>query len=116
MVENNGNAVTKRTLFPFGKDRQSLEASINGHKLKSLTPSDAILNVIINEIQPYEKGKLGLYGLHTLDITDKHHVLIPTAANLIIRDKLDLLDNSGQKTGYTISGMTLSYAGIWVMD
>ncbi len=38
-------------------------------------PSDTVLSVIVNDIQPYENGKLGLYGLHSLDITDKHHIL-----------------------------------------
>ena len=27
---------------------------------------------------------MGLYGLHLLDITDKHHVLIPTAQDIVI--------------------------------
>jgi hypothetical protein len=108
MVEENERTVTKHTLFPFGKDRKSLEGSINGQKLERLTPSDAIIDVILNEIQPYEYGKLGLYGLHLLDITDKHHVLIPTTANMVIREPTELLDEFGQETGYSFSGMTLS--------
>jgi hypothetical protein len=107
MVEENGRTVTRHTLFPFGEDRESLKGSINGQKLKGLTPSDAVIDIILNEIQPYEAGKLGLYGLHLLDITDKHHVLIPTTANMVIREPTELLDEFGQKTGYTISGMTL---------
>jgi hypothetical protein len=59
MVKENGRTVTRYTLFPFGKCRKSLEGSINGQKLEGLTPSDAIIDVILNEIQPYEAGSLG---------------------------------------------------------
>jgi hypothetical protein len=82
MVEANGRQVTRRTLFPFGEDEKSLKGSINGHKHLGLTPSDAVIDTIIDRIQPYEGGQLGLYGLHLLDITDKHHVLIPMAQEM----------------------------------
>ena len=70
MVEANANQVSDWT--HFRKSRKSLEDLINGHKNSRLTPSDTVIGAIIDKIQPYENGKLGLYGLHLLDITDKH--------------------------------------------
>jgi hypothetical protein len=86
--------------FPFGKDRQSLEGSINGHKAKGIAPSDLVLSKSMDEIQPYERGVLDLYGLHKLDITDKHHVLIPTRREMRI-------DNLVLPGGGGIRGITL---------
>jgi hypothetical protein len=82
MVEANGNQVSDWTHFPFRKSRKSLEDLINGHKNSRLTPSDSVIDAIIGGIQPYETGNLGLYGLHLLDITDKHRVLIPMAQEM----------------------------------
>jgi hypothetical protein len=82
MVEANRSQITRDTYFPFRKDETALKASINGHKLKGLTPSDAVIATIVDVIQPYEGGKFGLYGLHLLDITDKHLVMIPMAQEM----------------------------------
>jgi len=86
--------------------RQSLEGSINGHKKLRLTPTDAVITAIIELIQPYMSGKLGLYGLHTLDITDKHHVLIPTVQE-IAANRIDILNQHGQPVG-TIKGLHIT--------
>ena len=91
--------------FPFHGDRQSLIGSINGHKGKGITPSESVINVIVNEIQPYAGGKLNLKGLHDLDITDKHIVLIPTTSAMHI-ESLEFRDASGAKTGSGIFGIT----------
>jgi hypothetical protein len=106
VCEANGCVFSEWRRFPFGKCRQSLEGSIKGHKQKGLAPSDKVIAAILDEIQPYSGGKLGLYGLHDLDITDKHLVLIPTAATMTI-NQLDILDSAGAKTGYSFEGFTL---------
>ena len=56
IARSNGAQITRNTLFPFGKDRQSLVGSVNGHKsLGWLT--DPVVNAIVDGIEPYEGGK-----------------------------------------------------------
>lgn len=106
VCEANGVPFSHYRRFPFGKDRQSLEGSINGHKKEGIAPSDKVIAAILDEIQPYGGGKLGLYGLHELDITDKHIVLLPTSSRMAI-ERLDVVDSAGAKTGTRIEGITL---------
>jgi hypothetical protein len=103
VAEANGATFDEWRRFPFGRDRKSLEGSINGHKQKGTTPSDKVIAAILDKIQPYEAGNLGLYGLHQLDITDKHIILIPTLSQMTIR-RLDLQAGS---TPWRIKGVTL---------
>ena len=95
-----------RRQFPFGKHRQRLENSIKKWKQQQITPSDKVIAAILNEIEPYEGGKLGLYGLHRLDITDKHTVLIPTVSTFHI-EQLDYVDDAGAKLTGLIQGITI---------
>jgi hypothetical protein len=37
----------------------------------------AVISAIVNEIKPYKGGNDPLRALHDLDITDKHHLLVP---------------------------------------
>lgn len=106
-ADANSATFDKFRRFPFGKDRQSLEGSINGHKTKRLTPSDAVIAAILDEIQPYEGGKLGIYGLNELDVTDKHLVLIPTTSTVRI-ERLDFVDERGAKAGGGIRNLIIS--------
>jgi len=106
VCEANGAAFSEWRRFPFHQGRKSLEGSINGHKKEGIAPSDKVGTAILDEIQPYEGGQLGLYGLHKLDITDKHLVLIPTTSSLAI-ERLDTVDHTGAKTGGGIEGITL---------
>jgi hypothetical protein len=105
-AEANSATFSEYRKFPFAKDRKSLEGSINGHKQKGLTPSDKVIDVILDHIQPYEGGQFGLYALNKLDITDKHIVLIPTSTQVAI-DSLDFVDATGAKTGSGIYGITI---------
>jgi len=77
LVEANGGEFSNRVKFHFGSDRPSVEGSING-QAKSTLPHQDVIDFIINDMQPYRGGALHLYDLHRLDITDKHHLLLPT--------------------------------------
>lgn len=83
MVENNGGVWADRIKFPFFGDRPSAEGSINGQPPTS-RPSRAVLDYIFGELEPFPGGKLALYDLHRLDITDKHQLLLPTKLRLSI--------------------------------
>ena len=106
VAEAKGAVFDEYRKFPFAEQRQPLEGSIKGHKQKRTTPNDEVIAAIVDEIQPYEGGKLGLYGLHKLDITDKHVVLIPTQSALRI-ERLDYVDPTGAKHTGAIQGITI---------
>lgn len=94
LIEHNGGTADDYARFPFYQKRSELEGSINGQKKAGKSPSEAICAAIVDEMQPYDGGKLGLYGLHRLDITDKHLVLIPTEPRMHI-GRLEFLDERG---------------------
>jgi hypothetical protein len=93
LVTHNGSVPNTQTQFYFAKDRSSLEGTIGRQAADSL-PAQRIIDLILNEIQLFEGGKLDLYGLHRLDITDKHLLLIPTMRSLKI-ERLDILGERG---------------------
>jgi hypothetical protein len=105
VAEANNAGPSDYRRFPFGEDRQALEGSIKGHKKDGIAPSDRVITAILDEVQPYEGGKLGLYGLHKLDITDKHVVLIPTVSRMAVDQGLDVFIPGQPK--FTFRGMTL---------
>lgn len=77
LIEANGQRVDDSAMFPFVKHGKELEGRIRGRKEPNPVPSEPVIKTIIDSIQPYEGGCTGLYGLHLLDRTDKHRVLIP---------------------------------------
>ncbi len=104
LVQATGGTTTDYTAFKFGKDRQSLEGSMKGAKEDRLP--DEIITLILDEIEPYAGGKLSLYDLHRLDITDKHSVLLPLQRALHV-DMLDLVGPDGKPTGGGIQGISI---------
>lgn len=89
LVEANGGTVNRHTRFPFSEkgSRQDLEGSVKGHAKTGNAPSDKMIAVIFDEIQPYPGGKgADLVKLHVLDIADKHMVLLPTEQRTHIED------------------------------
>lgn len=66
---------TPRTMFPVRNTVQELKAAISGG-LKEHAPAE-IIDFIVNVIQPYKGGNgEAIWGLHGLDIDDKHKLLI----------------------------------------
>ena len=69
--------------FPVKKTRDDLKASINGLKENA---SEEVKRFIVDVIQPYEGGDGEiLLGLHSLDIEDKHRLLIAYRQFAVIR-------------------------------
>jgi hypothetical protein len=88
LVEANGGTVNKHTKFPFTEkgSRKELEDSAKAHAEKAGGPSDKIIAVVFDDIQPYPGGKgADLIKLHVLDIADKHMMLLPTEQRTEIR-------------------------------
>lgn len=75
LVEANGGTPTDRTAFPISDTIEQFESGYLG-KLEGCS-TDAI--DLIQKLRPYKKGNYLLWGLHRLDIVDKHRLLITTA-------------------------------------
>lgn len=83
LIEANGHTTNRDSSFPFGKDRQSILGTIQRHINSGNGPSNAVRDLILDRIQPFPGGNgEPLYGLHRLDITDKHVVLLPTMTKI----------------------------------
>jgi hypothetical protein len=66
------------THFPFRDTRKELIDTINGGQIK--VAGIDIVDLIVDTIKPYKGGNDALHAIHSLDITDKHRLLIPTAS------------------------------------
>jgi hypothetical protein len=73
------------TKFPIYETRDKLVAAANGGP-KEKAPK-AIIDFIVDSIQPYKRGRgEPLWGLHALDIEDKHRLLIAKKDVTLIRN------------------------------
>lgn len=76
LVSMHGGTVSKWTNFPFRDTRKEVEDTINSGEIK-IAGKD-IIDLILDVIKPYKGGDDALCALHSLDIADKHRLLIPT--------------------------------------
>lgn len=84
IVELNGKVAGDYTKFPIG----SMDYVKSQLTVKNPHPSEIVMECILNEIRPCEtpEGDGIIFGLHKLDIADKHKVLIPVAGAVNIVD------------------------------
>ena len=96
LVEANGHVVSRQTYFPFGDNSNSVSGTINGQIAAGSGPSDKVRDAILNVVQPFPGGKgERLYGIHKLDRTDKHRILIPTASRVHLHGFKVVTPNGG---------------------
>ena len=81
-IESRIGKPDRSTKFPFYQTRSELVGAIENRNLKA---APEISRVIIDDIKPYKGGNDLLYGLHDLDITDKHKLLIPIVSIVELR-------------------------------
>jgi len=74
IISLSGGTPSKWASFPIRETRQELEGAING-EIKIAGPD--IVDIILNAIKPYRGGNDSICALHSLDIADKHRLLIP---------------------------------------
>ena len=68
---------TRYTKFPIYKSRQEFEAAVSGG-FKEKVPF-AVFDFLVTDVEPFLGGNgAGLWHLHTLDIEDKHRILLTT--------------------------------------
>src|SRR5688572_11387500 len=78
IVLKSGKTPDNATKFPFHGKRQEVIGQINSGKIKAAGP--IVRDLIVDMIKPYRGGNDLLYGLHDLDILDKHRLLIVVIA------------------------------------
>jgi len=64
-----------RTKFPLANDRKHLESLLT--KTAKIDPSSPLFQLLVERIKPYKGGDVDICAIHTFDIDDKHHLLIP---------------------------------------
>ena len=72
-----GRKNVRNIYFPFAKSADTFEDAIKNRKINKTTPN------IVNEfrgLKAYEGGDAILYGIHTLNLSDKHQLLITIKA------------------------------------
>jgi hypothetical protein len=68
-------SIGNQTKFPIFPVRDKVESALRGIKIDSVVP--ALFDLVVNKIQPYEGGNESIWPIHTLDIDDKHRLLLP---------------------------------------
>lgn len=71
------NASADNVYFPFCRNASELENMIQRRNMHRAAPDIVDL---VRAMKPYKDGNPMLRGIHDLDITDKHHSLIPVAS------------------------------------
>jgi len=77
LVELCGGKPDKDISFPIVETQMQLEATMKNKKIKIIGTDN--IKLMCDVIKPYKGGNNNLFGLHRLDIADKHRTLIPTA-------------------------------------
>ena len=65
----------ERTKFPVYPTRNDLELALRNLQVNTAAPN--FFNLLIRDIQPYDRGDFAVRPVHEIDIRDKHRLLIP---------------------------------------
>ncbi|HME33760.1 MAG TPA: hypothetical protein VKF84_00885 [Candidatus Sulfotelmatobacter sp.] len=68
-------SINNQTKFPIFPVRDKVEAALRGVKIDSAAP--ALFDLVLRQVKPYEGGNESLWSIHSLDIDDKHRLLLP---------------------------------------
>lgn len=94
------SVVDEYSKFPIRRTRQEVENTLKGRKIDTACP--ALYKRVVSEIKPYIGGDDSLYGLHDLDISDKHLDLIPAITPSVLVG----ITFKNEETGERITGNT----------
>lgn len=75
LVKRNGNNPSTLTCFPIAESIEKYEAE-SPRKVEGMAKTD---KEAISLLKPYKGGNDALWGLHRMDILDKHHLLTTAA-------------------------------------
>jgi hypothetical protein len=107
IIERAGRDTGPRVKFPFYPNKKELICSPPIREIEATSQTD-IVSLIINDIRPYPGGNDSLYALHKLDITDKHHFLVPNVSVTELRH-VNLDVGKAKFRGYTLR---VSHGGV----
>jgi hypothetical protein len=86
---------TDKVIFPSRKTRDQLKVAVD-RRLKGKAP-ERIIDYIVESIQPYERGNGdAIWQLHSLDIVDKHRLIIPKLQFEWVRN-IRYIDETGEE-------------------
>ena len=89
IVELSGGTPTRSTCFPIRKDNQGIDDAIN----QALDGANDRAKSLVRRLKPYQGSNDLLWKLHSLDIVDKHRLLIGVGSaykNVVIQMKMDV--------------------------
>jgi hypothetical protein len=80
IVAEIGNPTGTFTKFPISPDhpKQWLEGALA--KTAGIDPTSRIYDFLVNHVKGYQGGDSDILAIHSLDIDDKHRLLIPTVS------------------------------------
>ncbi|MDT3683834.1 MAG: hypothetical protein RO009_02175 [Pseudorhodoplanes sp.] len=90
--------VPDKVQFPFCKRAEGFESVLTNRQIK--VAGEEIAQKF-RDLKPYPGGNDILYGLHVLDVTDKHELIVPVWSRLAI-DRLDISDVDPSVTNFII--------------
>jgi hypothetical protein len=94
-----GGTPTKWTRFPIFDTEDRLVATLNG-ALEQRQITVPVVRFTVDSIKPHQGGNPALWGLHNLNIRDKHEILVPVL-KLVLVDGVHLEDNEHRPIGKT---------------
>jgi hypothetical protein len=100
MIEGFGGTLHRHTHFPIRETRQEVISAVDNGAVNG-APTD-LITVLIDIMQPYKGGNDTLYDVHTLDVLDKHRMIIPTFDMFPL-----ILTEGGKPTGPNVMGTSI---------
>ena len=89
---------TAHSRFPIFPSREKLENCFISSALKQRQIRREIADFIVDEIRPYNGGNEALWGLHELNVLDKHKALIPFI-EIVVFVNVRMEDERGERIG-----------------
>ena len=100
------SAHSPKNKFPVNATRESVEGRLRGIHVDTICPN--LFDTIVNGLQPYKGAMDGgiIYGLHDLDISDKHILILGMSPIAEVKG-IQIRDKDGQLfrgSGFTVEG------------
>ena len=86
-------SINRRTKFPMLVSRDQVEAALRGIEIDKSAFS--LFDTVVNKICPYDGGNDSLWTIHSLDMDDKHILVLPVIEFASIQD-IEIESESGQ--------------------
>src|SRR5204863_1667149 len=101
VVRTSGKTPSYKLQFPCRRERDDLIESITTGRAREIQEAGPdIVDLIINEVKPYEGGNNNaIWTLHSLDIVDKHRLLVSVLRITTIHDFLAVDKNGSSLEG-----------------